>query len=484
MTSPPPFAREIFHVARVVIVLFGLVAASAAYWAVFGPESILLRPDNPRRLDAEANIQRGAIFDRDGDLLALTLREGGASVRRYFNPAAYSALGYTSSVHGSGGIEAELNNILRGDTLDTSAAEDITRYLLQTPQQGSDIRVTLALPIQEALYELIAEYRGAIVVLSVPDGSILGVVSAPQYDPNTIGSLWDTYRSDEASPLVNRAIQRAYPPGSMIQTPLLAAGMLLNVDVEAVIPDATAPVELGSEEIGCAVPLPPLELTLSEAYAFGCPAAFVQLGDSLGASAIQAVLDSFMLIEPPELMSSLTVTPSTGTASRLLSFEPSAETLGQGSVRVTPLMAALVAAAIVNDGNAPFPHFLQDVRPPGSTEWQPQTPVRPSLPMTTVETARRISDLMRRSVAQGAAQNAGRPDIDIGGHAGLAFYDNEPLTWFIGFATLGGRQGLAVAVVLEGVSDVGITADMGGSALASAQRYLQQRSAAVPQSLP
>jgi membrane peptidoglycan carboxypeptidase len=89
--------------------------------------------------------------------------------------------------------------------------------------------------------------------------------------------------------------------------------------------------------------------------------------------------------------------------------------------------------------------------------------------MMTANTARQLQDLMRNAVANGAAQNAGRPSLDIGGHAALAYSGEQALSWFVGFATLGGSSGAAVAIVLEGNADPGLAADIGGTALAAVQ---------------
>ncbi len=95
--------------------------------------------------------------------------------------------------------------------------------------------------------------------------------------------------------------------------------------------------------------------------------------------------------------------------------------------------------------------------------------MRPTIPLATADTARQLQDLMRDAVANGAAQNAGRPNIDIGGHAALAYSGDGSLAWFVGFATFAGKQGAAVAVVLENSDDPGLAADIGGTALAAAQ---------------
>ena len=58
-------------------------------------------------------------------------------------------------------------------------------------------------------------YRGAIIVTEVSTGKILAMVSHPDFDPNSIGEIWeDLVDNDSSTVLVNRATQGLYPPGS------------------------------------------------------------------------------------------------------------------------------------------------------------------------------------------------------------------------------------------------------------------------------
>jgi hypothetical protein len=108
------------------------------------------------------------------------------------------------------------------------------------------------------------------------------------------------------------------------------------------------------------------------------------------------------------------------------------------------------------------------VRLPPAQSFTPLNNASPSIPVTTASNARRLQDLMRQAVAEGAAQNAGRARLDIGGLAALAGSDDQPVSWFIGFTSLPNGQGAAVAVALEGQRDPGLAADIGGAALEAA----------------
>lgn len=480
------FSREINRLLVGVLVALLVVAASATYWAVVGPDTILQREDNPRLVEAEASIRRGSIVDRDGEPLVLSnVNDDGSLNRRYLYPEMASALGYYSQRYGVGGAEAAYDTSLRGDDVSRDFAQLLLGDMMHRPQQGSDIQLTFDLDVQRTVAEAMTGQRGAVVVLSVPGGEVLALVSFPTYDPNTLDENWETLIADEGNPFFNRVVQGRYQPGSTLQTPLIAAALLAQAPIDEPLESATAPVQVGEVEVNCAVRLPDVALSLREAYAFACPLSFARLAESLGAETIQATFDTFQMDEPPTLPGfvvepAVTVegTPIATSTPANIQFAVTPNTLledalGQGSLTVTPLEMATLAAAIVNDGNAPRPFTLVASRAPQSNTWTPIAEVRPTIPISTTNTARQLQDLMRNTVANGAAQNAGRPDIDIGGHAALAYTGEGSQAWFVGFATLGGRRGIAVAVVLENSDDPGLAADIGGTALAAAHQALQ-----------
>ncbi len=467
------FTREINRLVTGLLILFGIVVVAAAYWAVIGPDTILRREDNPRRVEAAATILRGAMVDRTGvPLVESTQDERGAVTRGYLYPAMYSALGYYSLRYGVSGAENAFNPTLSGSAVARDTATVLLDGLLHRSQQGSDIQLTFDLNVQQQIADAMAGQRGAAVVLSVPDGAVLAMISLPTYDPNTLDANWDTLVQEPGNLFFNRVLQGNYQPGGALETPLVATAFLVNRSLDNMYDAATDPVVLADLQLGCAVRLPSLALSLREAYIFACPEPFQALAQELGVETVQATIDTFKLNEHPTLEGFIaangnpTPTPAPGA---LDSDELIRLALGQGGMTVSPLSMAMMAAAIVNDGNTPQPYVLMGSRAPGSATWTAAEAVRPSIPLATSTTARRLQDLMREAVANGAAQNAGRPKIDIGGHAALAYSGEGALAWFVGFATFAGNKGAAVAIVLENSDDPGLAADIGGTALAAAQ---------------
>lgn len=478
------FGREINRLLIGLLFSFALIAAAAAYWAMTGANTILQRADNPRRVLAESAIRRGMIQDRDGTILVESVSSNGVMIRRYLHADAYSATGYYSQRYGAGGIEAAFDPLLSGSerALSSDLWSRLEEEVLHLPRQGSDIRLTLELDVQRALVDAFAGAQGAAVVLSVPDGTVLGMISQPDFDPNLLDAEWDSLRADPGRPFFNRALQARYQPGAAAQTLLMAGALLTRQPLDTPIENAVDALQLGDITLSCAFALPDLELTLRDAYAFACPSPFANLVTQLDVSGVQGLFDTFRIGALPALIGAETaaapgVTPNpqvTITSDNLL-----AEALGQGSWGLTPLEMATIAAGIVNDGNAPQPTILAAVRHPDSENWTLIDTPRPTLAIATTSTARSLQDLMRSAAAFGAAGNAARPLLDIGGHVGLAYTGDQTLAWFVGFVTTDVRRAAVVVVVLEDSGDLGLAADIGGTALAQAWDTLQA-SPAVP----
>lgn len=480
--------RELQRLLIGLLCAFLIVLLSATYWAVFGPGTITQRNDNPRLVEAEAAIIRGGILDRNERPLAST-QTNARNQRLYHQESTYSLIGYASLRYGVGGVEAAFDQLLRGDHHPKDTLEALTNQIMHIPQQGADVRLTIDTETQNAIYDHIqtsaAEgnpLAGAIVVLDVPRGEVLAMLSLPGYNPNTLDANWEELVEDPGKPFFNRALQGQYQPGATLQTTLMAAALLSNQDIDKPIEEANRPLLLENITLECATLRQPLlTLSLREAYTFACPQPFAELAQILGSQAIEANLNTFhynnpLILENFPLSAAIAepVNPVQITPDNLVR-----NALGQAGLTVSPLEMALLSAAIINDGNAPQPRILLATREPDQERWTVSTARNATTPYINQNTARQLQDLMRDAVANGAAQNAARQGVDIGGHVALAYSGEETQAWFIGFATIGGNRAISVAVVLENTDDTGLAADIGGIALESAKNAIQRQLSAI-----
>lgn len=437
--------REIQRVAAFLLVSFFIVGLAAAYWAVTGPDSLLQRRDNPRLVLQAQWVDRGQLVDRNGVTLASSERTGSMYSRVFPTSADASVLGVVQTGVGISGPEAAYDALLTGTPVDP--IEQSVRDLLHEARQGNDVQLTLSSEVQETLAAAMSGRAGAAIVISLPDGEILGMIS--QQGPEAAGAMPES-GAPPAQP-VNLALTGEYPVGSAILPGSLSAALLQGVDI----------TQTKFPAGDCAVRLPAdLVITLQDAFLFGCPQPFASATANIAPDALAATLSSFMVQPPATALNGL-----------LTGYAP--ERAGTGDLAASPLSLALMAAAIAEDGAAPAPQLGLGWRAPGNDGWTSLVTASPRLPVTTATTARRLQDLMRQAVAEGAAQNAGRPRLDIGGIAALAGPDDAPVSWFVGFTSLPEGKGAAVAVALENTRDTGLAADVGGAALEAAAGVLQ-----------
>ncbi|MGQ0286471.1 penicillin-binding protein 2 [Pasteurellaceae bacterium 22721_9_1] len=128
---------------------------------------------------------------------------------------------YEDELHGIAGYEqVEINN--RGKV--------IRKLSEQEPIAGKSIHLTIDLPLQQYITDLLGKQKGSVVVLDPKDSSILAMVSSPSYDNNLFvggisGADYKRLLQDEDRPLYSRATQGAYPPASTVK-PFVAVAAL------------------------------------------------------------------------------------------------------------------------------------------------------------------------------------------------------------------------------------------------------------------
>ncbi|MDX1524579.1 MAG: FtsW/RodA/SpoVE family cell cycle protein, partial [Anaerolineae bacterium] len=220
---PYPPASENITVARVSYLRlvrgllngFLVIAGGLIFWQVIAAPFLVSRDDNPRPIIAEQKIRRGRLLTSDGIPVAETLIDQDGLARRHYPYIELSSVtGYYSLRHGVGGTEAAFDSILRG-TADRSDEALWADEVLHRPLVGRDVTLTIDLPAQVAADVALGAQEGAVVVMEIETGAIVVLSSHPTYDPNRLDEMWDSLRSDERAPLLNRATQGLFAVGDL-----------------------------------------------------------------------------------------------------------------------------------------------------------------------------------------------------------------------------------------------------------------------------
>ena len=460
------------RIGQILILAFAVIALAAGYWGIAEREDMVRREQNPRLVLAEQRIQRGEIQDRNGNILAHSTIDSTTefATRNYPIPEAAPVVGYYSLQHGVGGIEALYDSLLRGDEgIDDRAI--MLRQLLHQPSIGGAVKLTIDRDIQQGVDHLLQNRRGAIVVVEAPSGNVLALASQPDYDPNLLDTQWETLSRDPAAPLLNRATQGLYQPGSILESILLSAALDSNLDLEEIAWGENLSVLVDGNTLRCAEDsLDPIQ-TVFEAFKWGCPLPFQALGEALGARRVDGILQSFGLLDRPAF--------ALPTEAAVLNTPPAQDALaltsiGQSMLTVSPLQMAQVAAGFANHGEIPALRLVEETRT-ANGEWQ--AVYLDGLPRGTVSrtTADAIRVFMGDAVSSGAASEAALPNTKVYGHTGLAL--SGPLgafnAWFIGFAYLPNGNAVVVTVLIEDESEVSEAARIGGETLRLALEFMR-----------
>ncbi len=198
------------------------IALTSAWWAIVRAPDMLNRTDNPRRSIADRYVPRGKLLDRNNQPINVTEGESGTYERVYLYPDLASITGYTQPVYGQAGLEATLDDYLRGLQGNPSSLIWWDHLLYGTPPPGLDVRLSLSLTLQSKADQLLGGHAGAIILMNAETGEILTMASHPTYDPNKLSEEGEALAQNTSAPLVNRATQGLYPIGTAMQ-PLIQA---------------------------------------------------------------------------------------------------------------------------------------------------------------------------------------------------------------------------------------------------------------------
>lgn len=452
-----PFAPQIRHILFGTLAGLILIGAAATYWAVVGRNTLLLREDNPRIIEALARIQRGAIYDRHDRELAETAATESGLQRRYFFPSTYSLTGYYSLRYGVVGAEAAYDQALAGVRPLETFADYFHSQVIRQPRVGADIMLSIDAFIHKALADAMADSNGAAIVLNADSGAILALLSQPSFDPNHLDEDWSELIEADGNPFFNRALQGNYQLGGNIYALWLAQAIASDFELGLRFTDAAQPVALDDgTSIHCAIPPPSADLTLPEALSFGCPAPFKSFRQMQSVTSYDELIATYRFTDPV-LLAGFPVPESLPPATATAELDPASlalrNLLGQGAQTTTPLHLATVVAAITNDGRARTPWIHAGTRQPGAASWLQMSPASESTRMLEADHAGQLRALLR-DVWTSQNVTASLPSVEVGGYIAMSRSGDESQLWLNGYLAPDGEDTTAFVILLEDSSDL------------------------------
>ncbi|MDX6635616.1 MAG: penicillin-binding protein [Solirubrobacterales bacterium] len=460
--------RQIVKLFAFVVVLFGILVGFTSYWSVFDADALKEKDANKRPLLEQQQIPRGRILTADGTLIAKSVPKGRGSGKRYVRRYPEGALfghpiGYSFVRYGDSEFEQFHNEDLVGEGSEFSSIVD---ELLGERQEGNDIVTNIDSEAQRvALSDLESAGLGAVVAIEPSTGAVKVMASNAPFDPNRVPYEYSKLNNDEIErPLVNRATQGLYPPGSTFKVVTAAAGL----DSGAITPET--PIDApGSLEVEGT----PLEndfgedffgATLDTALTSSVNTWFGQLGQQLGNDTLFEYMERFGFNATPAIDLPEDEVVKSGVwdleSNELLDVSDPVDlarlAIGQERLLATPLQMAQVAAAVANGGKLMKPQIWKRVVDPDGRTTDTMDPSVYSEAISE-ETAAELTTAMEGVVSEGTGTNAAISGVLVAGKTGTAETpgnlacgggEDENQAWFIGFAPADDPQ-IAIAASVE-----------------------------------
>jgi penicillin-binding protein A len=500
--------RQIRRLGIALVGLFFLLFIQVSYVQVFAADRIRDDPANAtRQIIAESKVERGAIYASDGATVLARSDAVGRNASRHFvrrypeGPTFGEITGFYSRVYGRTQIERATNAFLSGDAPEL-AASTFADLILGRPKQGGPVVTTIDASLQEVACAALGDLRGAVVAVEPRSGDVLAMCSTPGYDPNALSrgtrddirTAWDAYNADPQKPLVPRASQELYPPGSTFKIVTASAAIENGYGPESTWPnphELDLPLTEGTiQNFGgswCAGGAK--EITLAQAFQISCNVTFGEVGLTLGPEALQAQAQAFGFCptDPPaetdciEPTIPFVVPFETGRFPIPSYFEQNdplvaISAIGQDNDLANPLQMALVASAIANDGRMMTPQLVREIRDPQGRVIRRTEPEEYGRPISE-RTAADLRGMMVNVVEAGTGTAARIPGVTVAGKTGTAQHgeDVPPHAWFVCFAPAGPDDipTIAVAVIVLDGGNLGSEATGGQVAAPIARQVVE-----------
>jgi len=372
---------------------------------------------------------------------------------------------------GKQGIEFTFENQLRGKNgmklEEINASGRIVgrqTVWLEEIVPGEDVRVSLSLPLQDAMADAMGTKVACGVAMSTVSGEVLAAYSNPTFDPNLLtvsisSEDWNALINDPAKPFFNRVVQAVYPPGSIYKPVTSLAGLSLGlVDTTTFLEPCNGGWQFGNRFFKCWKHSGHGMVDHTDALVHSCDTYYYQLGlrltiDQLAESARALGLGRRCSgVFSEEVAGNIPTSDwynerfGVGKWTRGVMLN---NAIGQGEILVTPLQMALLTARLASSGRVPDPVFILD---PVEHEPEPW-----SVPFSEPHLSW-CREAMYQVVERGTGHLAQIEGIAVAGKTGTAQNSHgEDHAWFICFAPAKNPT-VAVAAIVENVGHGGSVA--------------------------
>ncbi len=446
------------------LVLFAALIGMTSYNSVIHADAYRDNPRNARPQIEAQRVHRGAIRARNGTVLARSVLGDDTLYSRRYTPDGNvfaHVLGYDFLRIARAGLERQRNDALTGKRNELTSIVDELRG---KERVGDNVVTNLDPDAQRVAIAQLNGRKGSVVAIEPATGKVRVMVSVPGYDINSLDrkGVYEKLVKDNAnSPLLNRATQAGYAPGSTMKVVTAAAALDSGEFTPDSMVNGKSPITISGTPLANFSDEQFGPITLTTALTNSVNTVWAQVAEKLGHDRMAEYMKRFGFdSDPPMDYPDAQMRPSgVFDTAKGTWIDPASGRvdigrvgIGQERLQVTPLQMAEVAATVANDGVRMEPHLTDriiDVDGRTVDRIEPKEVQR----VMSSSSARQLTEMMSNVVREGTGVGAALQGIQVAGKTGTAELNiaqsiNQP--WFIGFAPTS-RPKVAVAVTLENI---------------------------------
>ena len=370
--------------------------------------------------------------------------------KRYYpyNNLASSLIGFCNDDNqGSEGLEYYWNSTLTGTDGKIVTSQDALRDYIpdenQTyiaPQNGSDLTLTIDANIQsiaekylkQGCIENEASRGGNVIIMDPNTGDILAMATYPDYnlnDPYTPTHIdskeWNKMSSEDQTNTLyslykNRAISDTYEPGSVFK--IITSAVALEEDLATTDTansyKCTGVYNVSGVNISCSHGAVHGNLSLRQALEKSCNAAFMQIGQKIGAKTLYSYYDAFGFFDKTNFASVGEASSNFWNLSDVGPIELATMSFGQ-RFNITPIQMITAVSAVANGGNLMQPRIVKEIKDTSTGAVQTVEPVTVRQ-VISKETSEKMLDMLESVVTDGTGKYAQVKGYSIAGKTGTS----------------------------------------------------------------
>jgi penicillin-binding protein A len=453
-----------------------------AYWQVYSREALANNPENGFQTQRSISSPRGLILAGDGEtVLAKSVKRqtptGPVYDRIYpMGEPFTNVVGYWSTRYGATGIEIGNNSQLSSIAGEPETLDDLINRATGGPQPGNNVVLTIDKDLQTLAYEALSQTataRGSAIAIDPKTGEILALATYPSFDSNNIDENFPDLANSSNAPLLNRATQSLYPPGSTFKVITSAAALRAGVSPTDTFFDpgffktpGYTVTNYQGKDYG--------ELTFAEALAFSVNVIFAKIAvKEVGPELLFDTATDFGFGDPYDDFPLPVSASDLGyPVDQWVEGNTAQIAFGQDRVSSNVFEMGLVAATVANDGVMMDPRIVSEVRSPDGIILDKPTPgVRRRV--LDPGTANTLNQMMQGVITTGELTEAEIPGVTVAGKTGTAEDPpREPHSWFVSFAPADDPK-IAVAVMVENGGVISPEGDAATPAIPIAQDLME-----------